>query len=59
MHSSLQACKAGELLVHLPAQCQLTYGKETSPELLSLIEKVPQEFWGAKLALQALSYPCP
>ncbi len=48
----LQACKAGDRLVHLPAHCQLTYGDNTSPELMSLIEKVPQELWGAKLALQ-------
>ena len=48
----LQACKAGDRLVHLPAHCQLTYGDNTSPKLMSLIEKVPQELWGAKLALQ-------
>lgn len=57
MHSPSKACKAGELLVHLPAHCQVTDGDKTSPELLSLIEKVPQEFWGAKLALQALPNP--
>lgn len=40
--------------MHLPAQCQLTYGDKTSPELMSLIDKVPKELWGAKLALQVL-----
>ncbi|CAK0785800.1 hypothetical protein CVIRNUC_009011 [Coccomyxa viridis] len=49
-----RACKAGERLVNLPAHCQLTYGEHTTPELMRLIEKVPQEFWGAKLALQIL-----
>ena len=52
----LQACKAGERLVHLPARCQLTYGHNTSPELMALIEKVPQELWGAKLALQVVIF---
>ena len=52
--SHAQACKAGERLVHLPAHCQLTYGVHTTPDLMRLIEKVPQEFWGAKLALQVL-----
>lgn len=38
--------------MHLPAGCQLTYGGSTSSELMSLIDKVPQELWGGKLALQ-------
>ena len=44
--------------MHLPAHCQLTYGDNTSPELLSLIEKVPRELWGAKLALQVALSLC-
>ena len=40
--------------MNLPAHCQLTHGKHTTPDLMRLIEKVPQEFWGAKLALQVL-----
>ena len=52
LYSRAQVCKAGERLVNLPAQCQLTYGQHTIPCLMRLIEKVPQEFWGAKLALQ-------
>ena len=54
LFSHAQACKAGERLVNLPAHCQLTYGEHTTPDLMRLIEKVPQEFWGAKLALQVL-----
>ena len=53
-YSHAQACKAGERLVNLPAHCQLTYGEHTTPGLTRLIEQVPQEFWGAKLALQVL-----
>ena len=51
-NSYAQVCKAGERLVNLPAHCQLTYGERTNPDLMRLIERVPQEFWGAKLALQ-------
>ena len=43
--------------MHLPARCQLKYGDNSSPELMSLIEKVPQELWGAKLALQVCFTP--
>lgn len=46
------------MVVRLPKACQLTYGSGSDPALLSLIEKVPPELWGARLALQVLSeYP--
>lgn len=42
--------------MHLPKHCQLTYDEQTQPELLALIEQVPPELWGAKLALQVLAH---
>ena len=47
-----QDLKEGQRLVHLPQQCQLTYDAQTKPEMLALIEQVPPELWGARLALQ-------
>ncbi len=41
--------------MQLPRQCQLTYDDESQPELLALIEQVPPELWGARLALQVVS----
>lgn len=47
---------AGHKLIELPASCQLTYSAEsTDPKLLALIDQVPNELWGAKLALQLLA----
>jgi histone-lysine N-methyltransferase SETD3 len=43
---------AGTKLIELPAGCQLTYSATDDAKLLRLIEKVPTELWGAKLALQ-------
>ena len=48
----MQDLKPGQCLVHLPKHCQLTYDEQTQPELLALIEQIPPELWGAKLALQ-------
>ena len=48
----LQALERGQQLILLPKQCQLTYDEESKPELLGLIEQVPHELWGARLALQ-------
>lgn len=48
----LQELERGQQLILLPKQCQLTYDEESKPELLGLIEQVPQELWGARLALQ-------
>ena len=45
-------CAAGTELVRLPQACQLSYGAATDPRLLALIDRVPSELWGAKLALQ-------
>lgn len=40
-------------LVDLPSRCQLTYDRSSDdPRLLKLIDAVPAELWGAKLALQ-------
>lgn len=48
----VQACSAGQTLVQLPPACQLTIDAATDERLLKLADKVPQELWGAKLALQ-------
>lgn len=38
----------------LPASCQLSYDNSTDASLLALIEKVPEDLWGARLALRLL-----
>ena len=51
--SPLQDCRAGSCLIALPQRCHLTYDLATTdPRLLALINQVPAELWGAKLALQ-------
>lgn len=50
-----QACRKNSVVVKLPKACQLSYGGGTDPALLLLIDKVPQELWGARLALQLLA----
>lgn len=45
--------KAGDTLISLPSKCHLTYDGSTDARLLALIDQVPAELWGAKLALQA------
>ena len=47
-----QASSKHDVVVKLPAACQLTYGADSDPALLALIGKVPAELWGARLALQ-------
>jgi hypothetical protein len=48
-----QSCTPGARLIELPPHCQLTYDAGSSdPRLLALVEHVPAELWGAKLALQ-------
>lgn len=50
---TLQAIpKAGTRLVELPRSCHLTYDESSDPRVLQLIQQVPEELWGAKLALQ-------
>jgi len=46
------AASPGTKLLDLPAACHLTYSAADNARLLRLIEKVPTELWGAKLALQ-------
>ncbi len=47
----------GQQLIQLPRQCQLTYDTNvTDKRLLALIDKVPKDLWGPKLALQLLHY---
>lgn len=49
----LQAvAEVGTRLIELPRSCHLTYDESTDPRVLSLIQQVPDELWGAKLALQ-------
>ncbi|KAG2438459.1 hypothetical protein HYH02_010913 [Chlamydomonas schloesseri] len=45
----------GHRLITLPSGCHLTYGANDDPRLLALIDKVPSELWGAKLALQLIA----
>ena len=47
-----QARSKHDVVVKLPAACQLSYGPDSSPAVLSLIDRVPAELWGARLALQ-------
>lgn len=49
-----QDVTSGSRLVTLPASCQLTYDQSSDERLLNLIRQVPEELWGAKLALQVL-----
>lgn len=51
--AAAQDCAPGATLLALPQRCHLTYDGSTDPRLLALIEQVPAELWGAKLALQA------
>ncbi len=51
--AAAQDCAPGTTLLALPQRCHLTYDGSTDPRLLALIEQVPAELWGAKLALQA------
>ena len=44
----------GTKLLDLPSSCHLTYSSSDSEKLLRLIERVPSELWGAKLALQVV-----
>lgn len=49
-------CAAGSTLVSLPQRCHLTYGDSSDPRLLALINQVPAELWGAKLALAVAAH---
>lgn len=44
--------QAGQRLVELPRSCHLAYDESSDPRVLQLIQQVPEELWGAKLALQ-------
>ena len=46
------AAGPGTKLLDLPSACHLTYTAADSKKLLKLIDRVPSELWGAKLALQ-------
>ena len=48
---------AGTKLLELPSSCHLTYSTADSAKLLKLIDQVPTELWGAKLALQVSRPP--
>ena len=50
----MQPCEAGARLISLPRRLQLTYDAGSDAALLALISRVPEELWGAKLALQVL-----
>ena len=53
----MQPCEAGARLISLPRRLQLTYDAGSDAALLALISRVPEELWGAKLALQARPSP--
>lgn len=44
----------GNEIISLPKSCQLTYEQRADGPLWKLIERVPKEFWGARLALPLL-----
>lgn len=50
-----QRHKKGASLVKLPAACQLQIREDTHPALLDLIDKIPPEIWGARLAVNLLA----
>ncbi|GFR48096.1 hypothetical protein Agub_g9781, partial [Astrephomene gubernaculifera] len=50
-----QDVEKGHRLILLPPSLHLTYGPQDDPRLLSLIDKVPKDLRGAKLALQLLA----
>lgn len=49
--------QAGQRLIELPRSCHLTYDESSDPRVLQLIQQVPEELWGAKLALQVSCHP--
>lgn len=50
-----RAASTGDVLVSLPAACQLTYVDEAvSPALRGLMSQIPAELWGARLGLVLL-----
>ncbi|GMH33548.1 hypothetical protein BSKO_01382 [Bryopsis sp. KO-2023] len=49
-----QECKKGTVLIDVPKKCQVTYDKSADPKLLALIEQVPEELWGGRLALKLI-----
>lgn len=52
----VQDAPAGAKLIDLPTSCHLTYSTTSDdPRLLAVIDQVPAELWGAKLALQLLA----
>lgn len=54
-----QDADPGARLIFLPSACHLTYGQgQDDPRLLALIDRVPAELWGAKLALQLIAQRC-
>ncbi|KAL4423246.1 hypothetical protein ABPG77_000038 [Micractinium sp. CCAP 211/92] len=54
--AAAQDCAPGTTLLALPQRCHLTYDGSIDPRLLALIEQVPAELWGAKLALQVVAH---
>ena len=50
----VQALGAGQPLVRLPPSACLSYDSGTDSRVLRLIQGVPEELWGARLALQVL-----
>eukprot|EP00879_Flechtneria_rotunda_P001900 GHRR01002073.1.p1 GENE.GHRR01002073.1~~GHRR01002073.1.p1 ORF type:complete len:603 (+),score=223.44 GHRR01002073.1:581-2389(+) len=44
----------GARLIELPNSCQLMYDGSADPRVLGLIQQVPDDLWGAKLAVQVL-----
>jgi hypothetical protein len=44
----------GRCVIRLPTSAHLSYGSDVSPQLQALIDKVPADLWGGKLALRLL-----
>ncbi len=43
-------------MIELPSACQLTLDESTDPRIAALVERVPTELWGGRLALQLLAH---
>mmetsp|Transcript_40794 Transcript_40794/g.73307 ORF Transcript_40794/g.73307 Transcript_40794/m.73307 type:complete len:565 (-) Transcript_40794:260-1954(-) len=54
--SAATSISRGATIVKLPESCHLTYDASSDPRVLSLMERIPEELWGARLAVQVLSH---
>eukprot|EP00873_Tetraselmis_striata_P016283 jgi/Tetstr1/436547/TSEL_002702.t1 len=53
--SAAAGAEPGTALIRLPEECHLTYDDSSDPATLELLQRIPPELWGARLAVQLLS----